>query len=223
MAVWNPEKFFASLPFFRNVPVSELQKFVWQSRRMPFKKGDYLFQEGEPAEAAWWVTEGFVKIAKSTPQGRLITMEMLMPGEIFGPAGVIRMSHYPASAVAVTKGAAARLPGEALAALARACPSVAQGVLTEVSQRIQRAHRLRALDAESADKKVAAALLWLREKTGSPLAVPRREIAEIAGVAPETAIRVVLQFKEKGWLTAKPGAIALVRPEHLRKLVDEGP
>ena len=92
-------------------------------------------------------------------------------------------------------------------------------VLAQVSERLRHAHSLRALDAESAEKRVAATLLWLHQKTGGVLTISRKEIAEIAGVAPETAIRTVLAFKKEGWLDATARAIVLKRPQSLQDLV----
>jgi CRP-like cAMP-binding protein len=96
-----------------------------------------------------------------------------------------------------------------------------QDVLQQVSRRLQRAHQLRSLDSESADKKIAGALLWLEEKHGTTLNISRREISEIAGVAPETAIRVVLQFKGKRWLDATARTITIRQPEALQNFIEE--
>lgn len=220
MTVWNPEKFFTALPAFREAAPENLRRMAWRSKRVAFNKDEFIFQEGGPAEAAWWVSDGYVKIAKTTPQGRLVTMEMLVSGDGFGLAGIMRFEDYPANAIAVTPCAAVRVPAEELAAVARAHPAVTQNVLGQVSQRLQRAHRLRALDAESAEKRVAAALLWVCEKSGPEISISRKEISEIAGVAPETAIRVVLDFKEKNWLSATARSMTLRRPEELESLVD---
>lgn len=220
MTVWNPDKFFAELPLFKDVPPARRPGLAWKAKRAVFGKGEFIFQEGEPADAAWWVAEGFVKIAKSAPTGRLVTMELLVAGDVFGPVGLMGLASYPANAVAVTKCAAVRLPASDLAAFVRDYPVFAQAVLAQVSQRLHRTHDLRALDAESAEKKIAAALLWLRRKTGDVIKVSRREIAEIAGVAPETAIRVVLSFKKKGWVSAPAGAVSVLAPDALLSLID---
>jgi CRP/FNR family transcriptional regulator len=222
MAVWNPEKFFASLPAFRALPAAKVKALAWKARRKPLKKGDYVFQEGEPAQETWWVSKGFVKIAKVTPQGRLLTMEMLQPGEIFAPAGLMRLERYPANAVAVTDGEVVSVARKDMADWVRDVPALPGDILEQVSRRLQRAHRLRALDSESADKKVAAALLWLSEKQGAELGVSRKEISEIAGVAPETAIRVVLRFEAKKWVSADPRLIRLTAPDALQSLIDGG-
>jgi CRP/FNR family transcriptional regulator, cyclic AMP receptor protein len=220
MAVWNPENFFAASPLFRQIPAQRLKDFAWKSRKLPFDKGAFIFQEGEPADAAWWVAEGFVKIAKATPQGRMLTMEMLVPGDIFGPAGLMKLDRYPANALAVTKASVVRVFAADLAALVQEFPTLPQDVLGQVSLRLQRARRLRALEAQPADKKVAAALLWLQEKIGDTFNISRREISEIAGIAPETAIRMVLFFKKKKWLSAKARSFTILQPAALQSFID---
>lgn len=220
MPVWDPDKFFASLPLFRGVPPAARAALAWRSSRVTLEKNGFVFLEGAPADASWWVVDGFVKIVKTTPQGRLVTMELLVAGDVFAPAGVMELTTYPASAVAVTACTVLRAPASELARFVKDHPSFPGAVLAEVGRRLRRSHALRALDAESAEKKIAAALLWLSEKTGDVIKVSRRDVADIVGVAPETAIRVVLSFKQKRWVSAATGRITVADPAALRQLVD---
>ena len=193
---WNAEKFFLGSPLFRGVPRELVVPVAQRARRLAFKKGGFIFHEGQPAEWGSWVETGFIKIAKGTSEGRLVTMEILTPGDVFAPAGIMPIGAYPANAVAVSAAWVVQAARRDLAALAKAFPDLLQMVLAQVSERLRHAHSLRALDAESAEKRVAATLLWLHQKTGGVLTISRKEIAEIAGVAPETASRTVLAFNK---------------------------
>lgn len=215
------ELFFKRMPALRGAPPAELSKLASRARIFKYAKADYIFQEGEPADAAWWVAEGIVKIAKLTPDGRMSTMEMLTQDDIFAPAGVMNIQLYPANAVAVTPAAVVKVLKPDVAALARSFPPIIQNVLEQVGRRLQRSHRLRALDSSSSEKKVAAALLWLSEKTGSAVGVSRRELSEIAGVAPETAIRIILEMKKKKWVSATPRSVIASNPAALQSFVEQ--
>lgn len=209
------------MDIFRGAPPLEVARLATKARVSEFRKSDFIFQEDEPAEAAWWVAEGIVKIAKAAPDGRMATMEMLTKGDVFAPAGVMKLQFYPANAIAVTDASAVRILKPDFNAFALAHPPVVQNVLQAVSQRLLRAHRLRALDSSSSEKKVAAALLWLSEKGDPSIGVSRREIAEIAGTAPETAIRIVLDFKKKKWVTATARSVSASNRQALQDFIDE--
>ena len=168
------------------------------------------------------MVDGCVKIAKTSPTGRSVTLELLTKGDGFGPAVVLDASkHHPTSAVAITKASAVKAADDGVTALMKAWPPFVHAVLAQVGRRLQRAYRLRALNAESAEKKVASTLLWLREEIGSPFAISRKEIADIAGVAPETAIRAVLAFKRRRWVKTDAGRIALRKPDRLQNFIEQ--
>ena len=207
---------------FAGVPAEPLRSFAWKTRLLTYKKKGIVFNEGDPADGGWWMVDGCVKIAKTAPTGRSVTLELLTKGEGFGPAVVFDSSKlHLVSALAVTKASAVKAAASDVTALMKAWPPFAQAVLVQVGRRLNHAYRLRALNAESAGKKVAATLLWLREEIGSPFAISRREIADIAGVAPETAIRVVLAFKRRRWITVDAGRISLRKPDRLQNYIEQ--
>ena len=67
-----------------------------------FSPGAQIFEEGDPAEAAYVVREGEVEIVKAI-EGVDVTLAKLGPGEIFGEMGLV--DDKPRSAGAVAKGA----------------------------------------------------------------------------------------------------------------------
>lgn len=198
----NLNSFFEGMPAFHKAPPNELSRLAAAARVIKYKKSDFIFQEGDPADASWWVADGIVKISKLAPDGRMSTMEILTQGDIFAPAGVMNLQYYPANAIAVTAAAVIKVLKPNFASFARTFPEIIQNVLQQVSQRLQRSHRLRSVDTLSSEKKVAAALLWVSEKSRRSVGLSRRELSEIAGVAPETAVRIVLEMKKKKWVTA---------------------
>lgn len=218
----NIKAFFKNMPVFRNAPAKELARLGSRAKRCEFRKSDFIFQEGDPAEAAWWVAKGIVKISKLTPDGRMTTMEMLTVGDIFAPSGIMNAPRYPANAIAVTPASIVKILRADMVAFVRAYPAVVQDVLEQVRLRVQRSHRLRALDSSSSAKKVAAVLLWLSEKTGDSVGITRREISEIAGMAPETAVRVILMMKRRQWVSATARSVTVSNAGALRSFLDKG-
>jgi CRP/FNR family transcriptional regulator len=219
---WNPEKYFRSLPLFVGAPPEGLRAFSQKTRFLSFPKGGAVFNEGDPADGAWWVAEGCVKIVKTGYQGRTVALDLLTRGDAFGPAVLLDPAKtHPTGAVCIVRSWVVKTSAADLLALLKTWPALAQALLGQAGRRLQRAWRLRAMEGEPADRKVAGTLLWLRDVLGPSLAVSRREIADIAGVAPETAVRVMLTFKRRGWTAAAPGLITLKRSDRLQSFVED--
>ena len=62
----------------------------------------------------------------------------------------------------------------------------------------------------------------LSQKTGPVLLYKRQEIAEMSGTTTETAIRVMVHFKEMRVIDTVRGKITILNAEKL-KLLSEGP
>lgn len=217
----NILSFFKEMDAFQNIPASELGQLAAKSRLLKVQKSETIFQEGANADACWWVASGIVKISKLNPDGRMLTMEMLTQGDIFAPAGIMHLQFYPANAIAVTSATVIKILKADMSHFVQNFPKIVQNVLDQISQRLQRSHRLRALDSSSSEKKVAAALLWLSEKTGSTVGVSRKEISEIAGVAPETAIRILLKFKRKQWVKTTARTVLPFQSSALQSFIEQ--
>lgn len=200
----------------------EVRRMADVSREESYRGQENIFLEGQRADAGWWVLDGVVKIVRTTAQGRQVTLEILGPGDGFGLAQLMGFPAYPAQAVALKDSRVARVPADVLTAWGRRCPEFLTSILGQISQRIQRFHQLRILCPESAERKVAATLLWVTEKFGSRLFFSRREIADIAGVAPETAVRAVLAFQGVHWMSITRRSMVVNAPKALAAFVAGG-
>jgi CRP-like cAMP-binding protein len=80
-------------------------------------------------------------------------------------------------------------------------------------------HACHALDP--AELRIAILLLALGEKFHDGIPLTRQEMAEIAGVTVETAIRILSQMKKKGIIRSSRKMTHLVAPQKLRELVQE--
>jgi CRP-like cAMP-binding protein len=57
-----------------------------------FRKGAILFEQGDAAATVYLIKRGRVRIARHTPDGKVVTFSMLGPGDIFGEEVVARRS-----------------------------------------------------------------------------------------------------------------------------------
>lgn len=205
---------------FRALPAERLPELEARVRIRPFERGKVLYFEGQPAEDLWIVRAGQVRLYKGSADGRVTTLDVLEPGDLFGAVSALRTEQHPSSAEALTSGSAWCLPRSRFLALLADEPAASVAVLEIVTGRLSDAHeRVRALSHDPAPSRLAQALL--RAARGEDEArVTRRELAEAAGTTVETAIRVLRTFQRDHLVEGKVGRIRLLDEAAIREIAD---
>jgi len=207
--------------FFRALgpeALAHVQELVLDKR---LERRKVLFFAGEPADYLWVVREGEVRLYKSSPGGRHATLETLRPGEAFGALSALDEDRYPASAEAMSDGAAWCLRRNAMLSLLQDEPQLAVEVVRIVSGRLHGAHeRLRSFAHDPAPARLAAALLNAVRQGEAE--VTRRALAETAGTTVETAIRVLRRFEREGIIQSEVGHVTVLDDSELHRLAREG-
>lgn len=207
--------FLASTQPFRGLPKAELKAILSRAVEVRFSKGESIFNEGDPAESVWVLKEGRVQIMKYASNGRPLGIESLGPGEIFGTlcrlndADLGSGSAYPCTAVASGKVIAIKMPDSTFMACYRKNSSFSQGVCSLCVKRLKEFQSLRCFAQEPAPVRVATLLLRLQRSHGDSISFTKRELAELAGISTETAIRLLSAFERKGWLLSRYGSILI--------------
>ncbi len=196
-------------------------------RPLSLAAGETVFQEGMPAFGLYLVCRGKVKLAKRTRGGHSQILKLLGPGEILGEKTMFDRECYTCYAKTLEDSLLAFIPREEFLAFLRRHPEVALRLLERLSRESKVfGDRLVEITSRSARERVARALLELAHAFGHDtgegwdigVELPRGELAEMAGVSTETAIRILSEFKEKG-LVALPGRRILLRKrDELRAL-----
>ncbi len=216
----EPEIAIEKAELFRALTTEQLARIRGQLRERRFARQRRLFFEGQPAESLWLLRRGQVRLYKASASGRVTTLETLGPGQIFGAISALDQETYPASAEAVTGGAAWCLPRSTLLRLLVEQPQIGVEVLRVVSSRLHEAHeRLRSFAHDPAPARLARALL--EATRGGEAHITRRALAEAAGTTVETAIRVMRRFEREGLLRGEVGLLHVVDPVALRRLADQ--
>jgi CRP-like cAMP-binding protein len=190
----------------RGERLEQLRPLMLEKR---FEKGRALFFEAGPAEYLWTLRHGTVRLYKSSPGGRITTLDVLEPGQIFGAVSALSDETYPASAEAVTSGAAWCLPRKVFLRLMGSEPDLVAEVLRVIAGRLSATQELvRSLAHDPAPSRIAQALL--RVVRDGEARVTRRALAEAAGTTVETAIRILRSFERDGLIQGRVERIILL-------------
>lgn len=219
-----------AFPFLRSVPAEEVEGVV--ASRVERRAGSSFFTQGDPGDAVYGILTGRVKIAKQSPGGRELILDVLGVGEPVGAIAVVRSIPMPASAVALEDAAMLRLSGEIFMGLMGRHPMVMMRFLEAISKRLVDANSARlGLATDHVETRLARALLRMAERFGAnrggevvfSQSFTRQNLAELAGTTVETAIRVMSRWSKGGILRSQQSRITVAQPEELRRIaaVDE--
>lgn len=115
------------------VTLSELaDSVIWRV----YTPGAMIFLEGEAAFALYYVYVGWLKVIKSSVEGREQILRFAGPGEILNELGVFSQRPTPATAIALEPVGLWLLPREALQRLLTTHPVVALGAIENLTERI---------------------------------------------------------------------------------------
>lgn len=181
-----------------------------------FNRGAVLFHENDPAQYSWFVLNGLVKLARITPKGQELVIELAATEDLFGAVYYHEHPVYPATAIAVEPTTVACLPVRSLEAAMQRDPAFQRELLADTCQRLCRAQELRGLSLEPVAERLAWALSYLAEKLGSEITASRALLAQLAGTTVETAIRITGQWAREGWLKTERGKMILLDPAALK-------
>lgn len=197
--------FLQKIPLFSLLAEQDRRQLASQVTEAHYAKGEFIFREGDPAEYFHIVKEGAVKCVKSCPDGKEITLKVLLPGDLFCcEAAVFDGAPHPGCAQPMGNVSLLRLNKKAYCDVIRRNPDVALEVIRYLGHRLNEAQEnSKVLALDRAEQRVASLLVNLagraavREADGLRLTVrlTRQDLANMAGLSVETTIRVMGRLK----------------------------
>lgn len=64
--------------------VNPMQAIEAPSQTLKFQRKQTLYHNGDPAQSVFRVRDGLIRITRMTPEGRILTVRHVMPGDFFG-------------------------------------------------------------------------------------------------------------------------------------------
>jgi CRP-like cAMP-binding protein len=206
--------------FFRALGPKQLEGIREHLSEATFARGKVLYFVGEPADYLWCVKRGEVRLYKSSSNGRITSLEVLGPGQIFGAVSALGQDDYPVSAEGVSDGAAWRLPRSVFKSMLDDEPTLTRELLEIITRRLHSAHeRVRSFAHDSAPTRLAQALL--RVSHDGRAKVTRRDLADSAGTTVETAIRVLRAFQRDGVVQGSVGLVEITDQAALERIAGQ--
>ncbi len=224
--------FLATVGLFRGATAETLHALATHFHPRRFARGAFLFLAGQPADTFHVLAEGQVKVIRETEEGREVILRLIGPGDMFGGAGVWGEPVYPASAVATEHAVVLQMPACDFAAILSMHADLGRAMIRELAVRLREAEaRIRELQTERVERRIARVLLRLANKTGRKtahgivLGIPlsRQDLAELAGTTLSTASRTLSAWDQQGIVDAGRERVTILKAHALVELAEDLP
>ncbi len=200
-------------------------KKVWREMRLanPFKAGEVIFHEGTNPQGVYVVCTGKVKIYKSSRTGQQLITRIESPGDLLGQITLLaKEGPYTGTAEALEPSVISMVDEKTFLEFLTRFSQASLALLRELARDVRRGeNKARDIAFKPARGRLADVLLRMK-KHGRPHALvtglKRRDLAEMAGLTIETAVRLLKDFESRGLIKKSQKDLVLLDEERLRNL-----
>ncbi|WP_324669975.1 Crp/Fnr family transcriptional regulator [Geochorda subterranea] len=200
-------------------------------RRRHYRRGMFIFLEGEPVEAVYFIESGSVKASTMDADGREHVLNVLGPGTFFPHVGFLDGGPAPATAQALEETTVWVMERAAFYTLLTREPQMAVQMVAVLGRHIRRLHaQLREMGMQAVQARLARVLLRLARQLGEPapaggrpeavriqVHLSHQDLAGMAATTRETVSRLLARWRRAGLIRVERGYIVVDDPARLQE------
>lgn len=211
--------------FFSGISDDERRGILASAQHKKMPAETVLIRGGDPANHLFLLNSGRAKYYRLTSEGEEVLLWSVAKGDVFGLATLLKQPPpYIGSAETLQECEFYVWDHEKIRYHAKACPQLAENSMRMVLHYLSDyTERMVAVVTETAEQRVARALLHVGDQSGHPVHngidvdVTNEHLSALAHVSLFTASRVLSKWGRSGAVTKKRGHILIRVPE---KLID---
>jgi CRP-like cAMP-binding protein len=192
------------------------------------KKGEVIFNEGEPVTGIYFVYTGKVKVHKKWGSEKELIVRIAQSGAILGHRGLGDQTIYPVSATALEAGVVCYIDMEFFKTTLKVNNNFTTDLVMFFASELQISERkMRNLAHMPVKGRVAQSLITFKQQFGvTPqgfidIELTRQDLASYTGATYETVFRTINELIAEQLITASGKRIAIVNETLLQKLTQE--
>jgi CRP-like cAMP-binding protein len=193
-----------------------------------YRKKEYLFMAGGPANELYFIANGLVKTYKSTPDGKELITGLHAAGQFVGYIPLLENIPYEESAVALEPTEVSLIPARDFLTLLYSNKDIASKFIKILSNNlVETEQRLVELAYQSVRQRVAGTLMSIFRKLypyatdPETLTISRKDISDMVGTATESLNRTLADFKEEGLIGLTSEGIKIRNQEKLLQIASK--
>jgi CRP/FNR family transcriptional regulator len=212
---------FKQTELFKGMSEDALSRLAAKGKQRRFAQGDILFVEGTKGHEFFLLTQGDVRLYKTSPDGQEVVLRIIRPGEIFAEVVLFEDTSYPASAAALSAGSVFALDRASFADLLE--DKVFRNEFITLLMKKQRylAERILYLTTYDVEERFFRFLIEHYGTSGVyRVDMAKKDIASAIGTIPETLSRLINRLKGLGVLLWE-GSNLEVEKDFLENFMEE--
>ncbi|MFY0254072.1 response regulator [Chitinophaga sp. 30R24] len=193
-----------------------------------YKKKQNIYSAGNRPEYLYYLLQGKIKTYKRNDDGKELIIGLYNEGDFLGYNALLEKGNYQEYAEAMEDNTlVAVIPHQDFEQLISSNPEVLGKFIQLLSREMaEKEQQLIGLAYNSLRKKVAEALLTLNKKYNTAsnkqftIEISRENLAAVAGVAKESLIRTLGDFRDERLITLKEGQIGILSAHKLTAMIN---
>lgn len=195
------------VPIFSGLGQEDMRKVAKLITHREYKKGEFLFREGDKLDALIIINEGSVKAVKYTNEGREQILHVFMEGDFLGEKYLLANETAEYSVEVLRKVKICMITKESFHELLYQYPGIAINIIEVLGKRMgQLEATVKSLGVRSVDSRICELLLGYGNQYGKKvpdgiiidLPLNREDIANYLGIARETLSRKLGALEDEG-------------------------
>lgn len=218
----------AETPLLESVSRDSVRDLAARGRIRDFRRGTYLFHQGDDADDMLFLWTGRLEIAAVSGGGQRQLITTLDPPQFFGELGVLGEMSRTATALAIEDSTVWTVKGEVFVRFLSEHPQASRALLRALARQV-RSYEGLVDDLLFLDLKgrVAKRLLTLvapslqelpPDGTPLPAIVTHADLASLAGGSRENVTRILSEFQRRGLIERNGRRYVLTDVKALRRL-----
>ena len=177
--------------------------FETHGKFFAFQQGEVIYDEGQNSNHIFLIHQGVVKCHRFDEQGKELTTALYKTEDIFGYTSFMQNIAYQETATAIRQVELSGISKEQLKQVLDTNQNVTLELIQLLTDDLKGVKdQLLQMAYSSVKKKTASTILKfadkLNRKPGDPIKISRGDLASVAGIATETLIRCLSDFKKEG-------------------------
>jgi CRP-like cAMP-binding protein len=216
-----------SIYLFSGVPGSDLEALAQMAVSKNFPRQAVIFWEGKEAEGFYILVTGYIKLVKSSLEGKEYILRLVGPGETFAEAAVFSDVPYPATAMALEDCRTLFFPKARFLRHLTSSPTLARNLLATLSRlNLHLTRQLEDLSLKEVSARLARYLLErcqeshgrIEPSLSFELPTTKTHLAAYLGTISETLSRTLSRLKSEGVIEMDKSRITIIDPGSLHKM-----
>lgn len=191
------------VPIFAELTYAEQLEIVHLIEHASYAKGDVIYHEGDRADKLLIITQGAIRLYKTTIEGKEQNLDILQTGDFTGELDLMGDATYSHEAIAQEPTLLCIISQARMRDLIIKNPSIGFKIMQAMNRKLTNLRGLvQSLATNEGLPRLAHLLLQLYEKSGRQtvltLSLSREDIANFTGLTRETVSRKLAQLQDEG-------------------------